>query len=260
MGVGYTLAVTRRPPRSERGWFVTLEGPEGAGKTTQARLLRDAFQAAGRPVLLVREPGGTALGEAIRSLLLDVPGRGDGAPISPRADALLFNAARAQLVAEQIEPALERGVTVICCRFADSTLAYQGYGMDLALADLSALERFATSGLRPDLTILIDLPVELGLARKRGLEETRFEASFDVTFHARVRDGFLALAAGQPDRFVTLDGRRSVNEVADAALRAVVTRLGPIGSATAGADRSPGERRARDAGNEPNGRPVRMTR
>lgn len=224
--MGYTRAVTRTRPRAERARFVTIEGPEGAGKTTQAARLRAAFEAAGLPVLLVREPGGTALGEAIRTLLLDDDSQ--AAPISPRADALLFNAARAQLVAEQIEPALRSGTTVLCSRFADSTLAYQGAGMGLPDDALRALEQFATGGLRPDLTILLDLPVALGLARKRGIEETRFESGFDEAFHERVRAGFLALAAAGPHRFVTIDAGETPDAVFEQIMAAVEGRLGRL--------------------------------
>lgn len=228
---------------------MTLEGPEGAGKTTQAARLRDAFEAAGLPVGLVREPGGTSLGESIRSLLLAA--EPDDAPISPRADALLFNAARAQLVELEVKPALAAGGTVICSRFADSTLAYQGAGMGLPLDDLRALERFATGGLRPDLTILLDLPVEVGLARKRGGEETRFESSFDVAFHRRVRDGFLGLAAAEPGRFVTLDAREAPDVVFGRLIAAVESRLAVRMGRSAGGSGS--------VRSEPNGSPVRIT-
>ncbi len=242
---------------------MTLEGPEGAGKTTQAARLLDAFAAAGLAAVLVREPGGTALGESIRSLLLD--GEAGAAPITPRADALLFNAARAQLVAEQVAPALAAGTTVICSRFADSTLAYQGAGMGLPLDDLRALERFATGGLRPDLTLLLDLPVEVGLARKRGVEETRFESGFDVAFHQRVRDGFLALAAAEPARFVTLDARNSPDTVFDRLVDAVERRLhvslGSSGRASvpAGLDREQASAAAGAGESEPNDAPARIT-
>jgi len=259
--VGYTAAVTPTRSRPGRGWFVTLEGPEGAGKTTQAARLLDAFEAAGLAVALVREPGGTALGEAIRSLLLY--GEAGAAPITPRADALLFNAARAQLVAEQVAPALAAGTTVICSRFADSTLAYQGAGMGLPLDDLRALERFATGGLRPDLTLLLDLPVEVGLTRKRGVEETRFESGFDVAFHRRVREGFLALAAAEPARFATFDARESPDVVFDRLVDAVERRL-PVGlgwrgraSVSVGLGR---EQTPAAGGSEPNGTPARITR
>jgi dTMP kinase len=196
-------------------------------------------------------------------LLLDREPR--AAPISPRADALLFNAARAQLVTERIEPALRAGTTVICSRFADSTLAYQGAGMDLPLADLRALERFATGGLTPDLTILLDLPVELGLRRKTG-EETRFERAFDVAFHQRVREGFLALAAAEPRRFVTLDAGAGPDEVFGAVRDAVEQRLGvrlgsgasPSASAAAVGRVLPGDDISANA-NEPNGAAVRIT-
>jgi dTMP kinase len=236
--------------RSARGRFVTFEGPEGAGKTTQADLLRAAVEATARDVLLVREPGGTQVGEVIRGMLLDVGAA--GAPVSPRVDALLFNAARAQLVEERIRPALERGTTVICGRFADSTLAYQGYGMGLPLDDLRALERFATGGIRPDLTILLDLPVTVGLARKRGEERTRFETAFDVGFHDRVRQGFLALAAAEPERFVTLDATADPADVFGAICLAVTERLGlPVG---------PDDSSASRPASEPNARHVRITR
>jgi dTMP kinase len=220
-----------------RGWFITIEGPEGSGKTTQAERLLADVRRAGLPVALVREPGGTAVGERIRDLLLDADPA--SVPIGPRTDALLFNAARAQLVSDVIQPKLDAGWLVISSRFSDSTLAYQGYGAGLALDDLRSIERFATGGLRPDRTILLDLPVEIGLARKRGIEETRFESSFAVTFHRRVREGFLALARDEPDRFVVLDARQPVAAVA-AELRSAVQdvtgswRLGPRASEPSG--------------------------
>lgn len=206
-----------------RGRFITFEGPEGAGKTTQAAELRASLEATGHDVIVVREPGGTPAGERIRSLLLDA--HETGFALGPRTDALLFNAARAQLVDDVIEPALAAGTTVISTRFADSTLAYQGDGAGLALDDLRALERFATSGLRPDLTILLDLPVEVGLGRKGG-EETRFETAFDRAFHDRVRQGFLRLASEEPERFAIVDGRLPRDEVARAVAAAVERALG----------------------------------
>jgi dTMP kinase len=206
------------------GWFITIEGPEGGGKTSQAARLADAATAAGLRPLVVREPGGTPAGERIRELLLGA----DPAhpPLAPRTDALLFNAARAQLVADVIEPALQAGRLVISTRFADSTLAYQGYGAGLPLDELRALARFATGGLGPDLTILLDLPVELGLARKVGQEETRFESAFDLAFHRRVRDGFLALSRAGPARFVVLDATLAQDAVESQVLAAVERLVG----------------------------------
>ena len=163
------------------------------------------------PVRLTREPGGTWLGERIRELLLERTG--STAPTDPLADAMLFDAARRQLVQEVIRPALDDGETVICARFTDSTLAYQGYGAGLDTDMLRRLNDLATDGVRPDLTILLDVPVEAGLARKAPGDVTRFEAEFDLDFHRRVRDGFLALAAAEPDRFAVVDATQPVDHV-----------------------------------------------
>jgi dTMP kinase len=205
-----------------RGRFVTLEGPEGSGKTTIAGRLADAASEAGLDVVLTREPGGTALGEAIRDVLL---GASDVAGMTARAEALLFNAARAELVETVIEPALARGALVVCARFADSTLAYQGFGRGLPLEALRSIERFATGGLVPDLTIVLDLPVPVGLARKGIEETTRFE-TLDATFHGRVRRGFLELARADPGRFAVVDAEREPDEVLAAVRALVAGRLG----------------------------------
>ena len=164
-------------------------------------------------VRLTREPGGTWLGERIRELLLERTG--STAPTDPLADAMLFNAARRQLVREVIGPALAAGDTVVCARFADSTLAYQGYGAGLDVAMLRELNDRATDGLRPDLTVLLDVPVEAGLARKAPGDVTRFEAEYDLAFHRRVRDGFLAIAAAEPERVAVVDATRAIAEVSE---------------------------------------------
>ena len=202
--------------------FVTLEGPDGAGKSSQALALAERLRTAGVDVVLTREPGGTALGERVRELLLstDAPER------TPLADALLFNAARQQLVEEVIRPALAAGRWVLCDRFADSTIAYQGYGAGVDLDALRRLAAVATGGLRPDRTLLFDLPGEAGLARRAGAgsaELTRFELAerHDLRFHQRVRDGFLALAAAEPERWSVIDASADASSVTEAAWRAV---------------------------------------
>jgi len=212
-----------------RGLFVTLEGPEGSGKTVVARRLAEELSRRGRSVRLTREPGGTKLGERVREVLL---GRAD-LGISPRADALLFNAARAQLVAEVVWPALDAGEVVVCARFADSTIAYQGYGAGLPIAELRAIGDVATGGLEPDLTILLDVDPEIGIRRKAAGARNRFE-TFDLAFHQRVRDGFLALAREEPQRWRVIDSSRHIDLVFADALAAVAeAAVSPTGPASA---------------------------
>lgn len=215
--------VIRPTPSPDRGWFITIEGPEGAGKTTQAARLEAHLVGHGVAVVRTREPGGTRLGEQIREILLRAAG-GDEVSIDPLADALLFNAARRQLVDEVIRPARAAGRTVICTRFADSTLAYQGFGAGVPLAVLRSLQDIATGGLRPDLTILLDLPAEVGLARKVPDDRTRFETAFDLAFHERVRAGFRTLAEAEPERFAVIDAEQPEHDVA-AEIERVIHRL-----------------------------------
>ena len=205
-----------------RGRFITLEGPEGSGKSTAARHLAAWLREVGQSVVLTEEPGGTGLGRELRRLLLHL--RELSLDLDPRADALLFAAGRAQHVARLIAPALERGEWVVCARYLDSSLAYQGYGYGTDIDQLRQLQSYATYGLRPELTILLDVPVEVGLARKRLGRWNRFEDEADLAFHERVRAGYRELAAGEPDRFRIVDGARNVAEV-DAEIRRLVDLL-----------------------------------
>jgi dTMP kinase len=209
-----------------RGAFITVDGPDGGGKTTQAERLAAHLRERGTIVHLTREPGGTWLGERIREILLERTG--SIAPTDPLADALLFDAARRQLVQEIIRPALDAGGTVICARFTDSTLAYQGYGSGVDVELLRHLNDLATDRLRPDLTIILDVPVEAGLARKAPGDVTRFEAEFDLAFHRRVREGFLAIAVAEPERITVVDATGDIDTVSARIATLVDERLSAV--------------------------------
>jgi len=206
----------------EPGMFITFEGPDGSGKTTQIRLLRDALAAAGYDVLLTREPGGTAIGDQIRVVLHDV----ENEEMTPPAEILLYSASRAQLVAQVIRPALAAGKIVLCDRYADSTMAYQGYGRGLDLEALRAITAFATAGLKPDLTLLLDLNVADGLARRQvgGDEWNRMDQQ-TLEFHRRTREGYLQLAAAEPERWVRVEAAGAVEEIAAAVWTIVENEL-----------------------------------
>ncbi len=180
--------------------FITFEGGEGSGKSFQARALYRKLSRLAIPVVLTHEPGVTSLGKKIARWLKW--GRDMG--ISPMAELLLFNVSRAQLATEVIKPDLESGKVVICDRYADSTTAYQSYGRELDLAMVKAVNDAVIQGLKPDLTVLLDVPVESGLARKRGKRQDRFEQE-DIAFHQRVRQGYLKLAANEPQRWLVID-------------------------------------------------------
>ena len=194
------------------GLFITLEGGDGVGKTTQFELLATALRETGHEVLTLHEPGGTRVGERIRSMLLDR----ELDELDPVAEFLLFEAARAQIVSEVIEPALAAGKIVLCDRFADSTVAYQGYGRELGAELCAQLNAIATAGREPDLTILLTLDQHEAerrvIARSADGEGDRMEAA-GVAFHQRVREGFEALAAAEPDRIRVVDASGSIEEV-----------------------------------------------
>jgi dTMP kinase len=203
--------------------FITFEGPEGSGKTTQIGLLAAALLARRRSVLVTREPGGTRIGDAVRGVLLNA----DHTEMSERAEALLFNAARAQLVAQVIRPALAQGETVLCDRYGDSTLAYQGHGHAQPLEPLRMLIEYATGGLAPHLTIYLDLDVRKGLARKRAgapEEWNRIEEKA-LAYHEAVRRGYLAMAEAEA-RWLVVDAALGVEEVHARILRRVEELLG----------------------------------
>jgi dTMP kinase len=195
------------------GLFITLEGVEGSGKTSHAAILAERLRAQGRGVLLTHEPGGTRAGEAIRAIFLD-----PAVSLQVGAELLLVLADRAQHVVEKLKPALERGEIVISDRYADSTTAYQGYGRGFDLKLLGELNRLASNNVAPDLTILLDCPVEIGLARTRLRTNQghrgpdRFEGA-DLDFHRRVRNGFLTLAQSEPARVHLVNAERSSAEV-----------------------------------------------
>lgn len=210
-----------------KGRFITFEGIEGSGKSTQIARLADQLRTAGHSVVLTREPGGTSIGDQIRKVLLD-PANTD---LDPTAELLLYAASRAQHLQGVILPAVERGATVLCDRFSDATLAYQGYGRGLDREKIRELDRFVTAGMRPDLTLLLDIDARIGVARAhgrnatQGLEsESRFENE-EIAFHDRVRQGYLALAHQEPHRIKIVDASRTPDEVQKAIQDAISADL-----------------------------------
>jgi dTMP kinase len=189
--------------------FITFEGGEGCGKSTQSRLLVKKLEQQNIPVVLTHEPGGTALGNEVRKALK----RKRSSFISPQAELFLFAASRAQLVAEVIRPALQEGKVVVCDRFTHSTMVYQGYGRGLDFTAIKMVNNMATRNLNPDLIILLDISPEQGLARKRSLKD-RFELE-DLSFHRRVGEGYLKMAAAEPDRWLVIDASLPKRKVAE---------------------------------------------
>ena len=193
--------------------FITFEGPDGGGKTTQVAMTVETLKARGHNVLLTREPGGTAIGDQIRHVLHDMKNQA----MHPRTELLMYSASRAQIVEEVIKPHMAKGGLVICDRFFDSTYAYQGYGHDLDLNQLKLITEFATGGLKPDLTVLLDIAPEDSLQRRlsaldKGGEWNRLDA-MALDFHKRVRDGYHALDAVEPKRWVVINAAQSVEQV-----------------------------------------------
>ena len=208
------------------GLFVVLEGPDGSGKSLQAKLLVESLRERGLRVIHSREPGGTVMGEQVRHIVNDPA----PTPRGPKADVMLYTAARAQHVDEVIAPALDRGEVVVCDRYYTSTMAYQGYGSGMDLELLRRIQTWATDGLDPDLVVLLDVSPQTGLDRRAAGaadELTRWEdeSRFDLGFHTRVREGYLEMAAADPGRWVVVDGSGSIEEVAAAIRRAVEQKL-----------------------------------
>ena len=208
--------------------FITFEGPEGSGKTTQIRLLAERLLAHDCRVLVTREPGGTTLGNAVRTILLDA----QAIEISPRAETLLFNAARAQIVDEVIQPALTAGTLVLCDRYADSTLAYQGFGHHQELAALQRVADYATAGLMPDLTVFLNIDPAIGLQRKRSGADGEWNRMEEkaLAFHQIVRQGYLHLAQAEPARWLVIDANQPIDAIHEliwtSAWVRVATKLG----------------------------------
>ncbi|HNT04943.1 MAG TPA: dTMP kinase [Anaerolineae bacterium] len=205
--------------------FITFEGPDGSGKTTQLHRLQGYLLKVGYPIVVLREPGGTDIGDQIRQVLHDPA----NVTMDPRAEVLLYSASRAQLTGEVIVPALRSGKMVLCDRFAESTMAYQGYGHRFDLDKLKAITAFATGGIRPDLVIYLDIEVEEGLRRKaRGYQAGQGEWNRmdqkEVEFHRRAREGYLAMAAAEPERWFVLDATLPV-EVLQRSIRRKIKGL-----------------------------------
>ncbi|MGD0282263.1 MAG: dTMP kinase [Dissulfurispiraceae bacterium] len=204
-----------------KGFFISFEGIEGTGKTTQARLLSGRLSDEGRDVIMTFEPGGTVIGSKIREILL-LPDHGEMSAIT---ELLLYNADRAQHLTEKIIPAVNEGKIVVTDRFSDATVAYQGYARGIDRALIMSLDRLATGSLRPDLTILFDLDVEAGLARNRSANKTDRLELEDISFHRRVREGYLDIAKAHPDRICIVDAALPAAEVHARVWKIVKERL-----------------------------------
>ena len=203
-------------PHSPRGVFISFEGTEGSGKTTQCRRLAQSLRTQGYQVLETREPGGTPLAEAIRKLLLtSSKSKGPMESITASCETMLILAARSQHIEHVIQPALAKGTVVICDRFFDSTLAYQGYARGIDKSFLNDAQNFVTNGLQPHLTFFLDLPVKAGLARRQQAKDQNRLDRESLSFHQRVRQGFLALGREHPTRIKTIDARQSPQAMAD---------------------------------------------
>jgi dTMP kinase len=202
--------------------FITLEGPDGSGKTTQVPLLAEAIRRAGYEVVVTREPGGTEIGDQVRQVIMDLKNKS----MFPESEILLFQASRAQLVRELILPNLEAGKVVLCDRYADSTLAYQGYGHQTDLIKLRQIIEFATGGLKPDLTLYLDIEAEVGLRRRSGGDDewNRLD-DYALEFHCRVREGYHKLIAEEPHRWVKIDADRPVVDIKADLAGVVLERL-----------------------------------
>jgi len=202
------------------GKFITFEGIDGSGKSTQVALLKERLEALDRTVAIVREPGGTVLSEQIRGLLLDHHSR----DLSKRAEALLFSTARAQLVHEVIIPALERGEIVLCDRYADSTIAYQGYGRELPLNEIITIQEFATNNIQPDIKVLLDLNVDVAATRLLGSYADRMESA-GRAFQERIRQGYLEMARAVPSEWLVVNGDQPVEKIAGEIASRVVKEI-----------------------------------
>ena len=202
--------------------FITLEGPEGSGKTTQISELAAFLESTDYTVLTTREPGGTSIGNQIRKVLFDL----DNTEMHPRTEILLFQSSRAQLVEQVIKPALDEGTIVLCDRYADSTIAYQGYGHKVDLEHLKSIINFATGGLKPDLTLLLDVDVVEGLQRRSDDGDWNRLDAYEIEFHKRVRAGYHELAAEDPDRWVIINAGQPSDQVQQALQKAVSDFLG----------------------------------
>jgi len=201
--------------------FITLEGPEGSGKTSHIPFLLEYLREEGYTVFPTREPGGTSIGEQIREVIHSLK----NAEMHPHTETLLYQAARAQIVEQVIRPRLAEGEIVLSDRYADSTIAYQGFGHRQDIEQVRALINYATGGLMPDLTILLDLDVEIGLQRKQNADEWNRLDAYTVEFHQRVREGYQEMAKAEPERWVVIDAEQEWDDVQDEMRQVIMKRI-----------------------------------